>query len=140
MTILFFQTILALTPNTLIVASPAVFTFVTTSSIRDTTTTIFSSNLSSTTASTCSLSPGTSVSDCQSQSPSPIPRSRDNESHKPGTSASFYASGDYLKCETPQNSPMDGNSRPMSPSFLGGGDSCESDSSKNRTVKSMFLF
>ncbi|OXA61603.1 Trafficking kinesin-binding protein 1 [Folsomia candida] len=131
------NTILALTSEPHTLGTPAVFTFVTTSSIRDSTTTIFSTNISSR-ASTCSLSSAHSESDSHSPIPS-FSSSREKNGHKPGTSASFYASGDYLKsCETPQNSPMEGNSRPLSPSSHHGGGGDFESSSKNKTIKTLY--
>ncbi|CAG7727502.1 unnamed protein product [Allacma fusca] len=107
-----------------IVSTPTVFTFVTTSSKwdrRESTTTIYSSDLSN--LSTCSLA------SCRSESPTPSACSSvvsNNTTGEFGTSEHHL----YLKCDTPQNSPMDGNSRPSSPTHT--------VETNNRTFKTLF--
>jgi hypothetical protein len=109
-------------------STPTVFTFVTTSTNwdrrRDSTTTVYTGDLSST-FSTYSLS---------SRGSSPMPTA--SASGDPGCSHYKDLHLDFMKvqkCETPQNTPQ-GNSRPGSPS------TAQSKDSTNRSFGSKCLF
>jgi len=84
-------------------------------------------------ASTCSLS-SQSMSDGQSPIPTPTPNS--NQGRTSRSSDHLYSSADYLRlCETPQNSPLEGQSRPISPTW---GQEAVAEESQSKTIKTLY--